>query len=401
LNKTINFLFGSGLSRPAGYPSIDDITRDVLFNASYYKHTDGRYYLVADPAIHQRQALYCDVYDNPETMRKMFFEIKRIVSLGLRGHNRFNYEELYYLVGQINDSLTNNLDNFAIEGFIDEIAVVANKIFTNDIHRFEADVAYSLWAKSGLQYIADVVRTSLNRPFSADCCKYLTFLCDAVAEYERVNIYSLNHDLLLEQYFKDREMAFWDGFSDDLDAFPVWRPRNEKDESVKIKLLKLHGSIDWYRMRPDDRGDMLSPQVMKIRTPDIYDLKNREGKPLFPLDNKPVLLIGTFNKFNQYLEGIFIDLIYLFYKNLFSADCIVVTGYGFGDKGINNQLIHWMNQGADKKMIIIHPETEKLLDYARMAVLINSEFWKANGQLRLINKKIEETRWDDIRAALK
>jgi hypothetical protein len=37
--------------------------------------------------------------------------------------------------------------------------------------------------------------------------------------------------------------------------------------------------------------------------------------------------------------------------------CLIVCGYGFGDKGVNNILIDWMHSDANAKMVVLqHPE---------------------------------------------
>ena len=43
--ERVSFLLGSGVSIPAGMPSVKDITERVLSGMEIYRHTDGKYYI--------------------------------------------------------------------------------------------------------------------------------------------------------------------------------------------------------------------------------------------------------------------------------------------------------------------------------------------------------------------
>lgn len=44
MTQRVSFLFGSGVSIPAGMPSVSQITEKVLSGNGVMRHTDGNYY---------------------------------------------------------------------------------------------------------------------------------------------------------------------------------------------------------------------------------------------------------------------------------------------------------------------------------------------------------------------
>jgi|ERR1035437_120342 hypothetical protein len=79
---------------------------------------------------------------------------------------------------------------------------------------------------------------------------YFDFLCFFLM-FDKINIFTLNHDLLLESLLENYKKAYSDGFS--IINSPL---RGDDDEPIeiyqniysnKIRIFKLHGSINYYR----------------------------------------------------------------------------------------------------------------------------------------------------------
>jgi len=66
-----------------------------------------------------------------------------------------------------------------------------------------------------------------------------------------------------------------------------------------------------------------------------------------------------------------------------------VCGYSFGDKGINSQIINWYYANRGRRLIIIHPNPEKLVENARNAIRSKWQQWIRNEGIRLICKNLE------------
>ena len=89
--------------------------------------------------------------------------------------------------------------------------------------------------------------------------------------------------------------------------------------------------------------------------------KNRNGQPrqLIGFYARPMLLVGTYNKMRHYTSGIYADLYFELRRALRETERLIVCGYGFGDKGINRQLIEWADSADQKQriMVVIHRDT--------------------------------------------
>ena len=113
---------------------------------------------------------------------------------------------------------------------------------------------------------------------------------------------------------------------------------------------------------------------------------------IFRDQRKPILLIGTYNKLAEYIKTIFLELFYLFYKTLYKHNILIVIGYSFGDKGINEKLFDWVLQ-ENHKMIIIDPNIENLRN--KIWTILYSE-WDKGEKIVPIKAKSENISWEEI-----
>ena len=117
----------------------------------------------------------------------------------------------------------------------------------------------------------------------------------AARTFDTVDIFSLNHDLLIEKEFEGKRIPYADGFGEpDGDATLFnWSWSNQQQG---MRLFKLHGSVDWYRFRFRKRG---VDQFAKLRT-DPDHAKDGSGDPLDLLEVVPSFLSGTTVKEQAY-----------------------------------------------------------------------------------------------------
>jgi len=163
-----------------------------------------------------------------------------------------------------------------------------------------------------------------------------------------------------------------------------------------IRFLKLHGSVNWFLFRPD--GESWEHERVGIPLDnDIWHTKNPKGEMQMPLHGRPMFLAGTFNKMLQYTSGIYAELLCQLYRNLRHVSILIVCGYGFGDKGINTQIVEWMYYSNRNTMVLIHAQPEKLKRGSRGAIQKNWNNWFRNKKLSIIPKWIEEISWKELR----
>lgn len=156
---------------------------------------------------------------------------------------------------------------------------------------------------------------------------------------------SLNHDLVIEKYFKNNNINYDDGFIVRNRVLPEWV--GFTDNNSKVKLCKLHGSVDWFSvlLNNSHRRSNIMKVPKGIYPERIYEI----DKSIDIAIGRPELLIGTFNKMWGYLHGIFEEQFYTFRKSLENSDMLLISGYGFGDKGINTKLHNWLKSEQSKK----------------------------------------------------
>jgi hypothetical protein len=112
-------------------------------------------------------------------------------------------------------------------------------------------------------------------------------------------------------------------------------------EASHAKILKLHGSVDWFwQYRPECQYARMSQQA----------LDGAEG-----VWENALFLSGTENKPIQYKYLLYPALFEEFEKQLEQARRIVVVGYGFGDGGVNERFERWLEAQPEHRMLIVDP----------------------------------------------
>ena len=256
--------------------------------------------------------------------------------------------------------------------------------------QFESNIPNDLTKllKETCKYIEDVVSTSL-RP-TPEPMHQPGVIKAACNSFKVTGIATLCHDTHVET-FLSKEVALSDGFSetssgctkDDLAVDPPgWNP-DDLTSDLKTPFLKLHGSVNWFRY--DDGTIRRIPagcNSERIKIGSDFRYSDPGGRPL--------LLIGTFNKMSDYSLGIFRDLHWRLRSTMRNASRLVICGYSFGDKGINEELVDWVHEKKGRRFVIIDPACEDSL-YANARGVIQKHWnkWKNNGSIEFIHKRFE------------
>lgn len=387
--KKIAFLFGSGLSIPADMSSTRDITKNVLDGDNIMRHTDGNYYF--------GKPLYDHIGKADEYVPRVLLFLKRIkIEIDLYYWNFFNketnYEDLYYVASQIYDSEMFNYDNPVVQPFIDKIIKEVKPLLKGKPGEIREQWELLELADEAMNYIHDIVWHHLGK--QPNNFSYLKFLKDAYEDsnISRMFILSLNHDLVIEEFFRTSDISYVDGFGKPVNDVRYWDFNLYKNDE-KLNIAKLHGSINWFKYSREE----YTPNEIGIPVHwDFWRTKDPNGVYQHPIHGRPMFLVGTFNKIFQYTYDIYFLLYYLFYDTLIDTNTIIISGYSFGDKGINTRLIEWMYSNNERKIIVIHPEIDKLKHSSRGAIYLNWDKWVKDKKMIVIQKGIEEISWDLI-----
>lgn len=228
----------------------------------------------------------------------------------------------YPLVGNWNDKITkwelSNNENDIFREFLNYIITLLAGKWT---------AFNSTKAKSVLSPIRDLLNSS---------------------ESFKLKIFSLNYDLVFENILgSTSDNLIETGFTSELvskEMIRVWNDASFSDENSKAKLhiYKLHGSLNW-------------------EYDSVYELIKE--KKILNDGKEPLIIFGSANKMLSFDPFLFI--LSEFRKRLSSSSLIVVVGYSFHDKYINNLLIQQLQQSNTRRMIIVDPcpMAEKEMDF--------------------------------------
>ncbi len=182
-----------------------------------------------------------------------------------------------------------------------------------------------------------------------DSLDYMKPLMEFLKAYSdeafRLDIFSLNYDTVIEQFFEAEGEIPWRGFSNG--QWSYIEPDQENDPNARVNLYKLHGSVDWVRLTDMDTWE-LSKLDDAGGSEDKHELsQNIEEK------HNPYIIFGQGTK--SFSVEPFFSIIHHFNSSLKSANkrYFFVIGYSFFDPYINNLLFNAVR--GFKKLIIVNP----------------------------------------------
>ena len=387
--KAILFL-GSGVSYKTGLPDTYTITEQML-NGDWWRHSDSNFYRG------KNNNEYFARFDITPKLQELLKYIKNYSDEYLkdRRDNESNYEDIFYIVKQIHNEASHESDNPAIKLFIEHLNNKFN--FTNNPdfkeHGHSQTLSDIFWKCE--DFINCVIWDQLstkNIPEGFDLVK------DLINEknIEQINIATLNHDLLIEKYLKNISCSFIDGFSEPDGDICYFKPQLYESLTDKVRLFKLHGSLDWYRVRDYIEEEKTTYDLYaKLVNKDHWHCKNGKGKMLSPLESYPIFFTGTYNKQSDYSNGIVRYVHLKFFENLSNTNVIIMSGYGWNDKGINTYLFEWILTNPKRKLILLHENPESIKK-SKSAMWHRYDDLIKWGRLIPIKKWMSDTKLDDI-----
>ena len=386
----IVFLLGAGASIPAGIPKTAEITKRILSFTNIERGTDGSYYLGYNSGTSEQYLQRVRVM-----IGLLKEEVSRFYSQRQKdGSPLSNYEDLYYVACQIENYAEGAQDNPAILPFIEKILPAISPHLEGAENETIDEWTLCDIMRETTRYIKDIVRGMLSK--EPENLNYLNFIGEAWKTCKAVDIFTLNHDTVVERYLRKECIPFVDGFGKENGGVRHWDPSIFKNGVGQVRLFKLHGAVNWCLFRPNG-GTVLDDEIS------IKDGYPWHTEGLTPMGGHSEILIGTYNKMIDYANEVFIDLRYLFYQSLLAARHVIICGYSFGDHGINKMFDAWVKL-PDRRLVVIDPEAEEFKN--RMSRWVESripECWdelKLRGVLKCISKKIKNVCWEEVKKGL-
>lgn len=147
-------------------------------------------------------------------------------------------------------------------------------------------------------------------------------------------IATLNYDVSVE------EAARWSGCPVDQGVEGWTRTGAISWHPDSVRLIKLHGSLDWRRDDLAEDGEFGRVRLGRSRGPDD--------------PREPLIVLGRREKLRP--EGPSLQLLEAFRDALLRASALVVIGYRFGDSHINALVGHWLDCSHSRHLIVVDPE---------------------------------------------
>jgi len=183
-------------------------------------------------------------------------------------------------------------------------------------------------------------------------------------DLNRLSIGTLNHDLLVERLLDQNHITYQDGFDKPDGDVRYFNESLLLENKDKIRLYKLHGSLNWFRVRDNLSSDAILDRYALLLNPNAWHNRNSRGEFVHNLSGVPLFLTGSYNKMFQYNYGIIKHMLHHYEVDLHTSSYLIVSGYGWNDKGINGRLFEWLSRSSRNKLILLHhnPETSIKLE---------------------------------------
>ncbi len=339
--KHISFLLGAGFSVPAGLPMARDLWTFIV--SRFYKQL--KYEFESEDVM---QKSYTDWWLFP------FWKILKTYP----NEVEINYEDFYdKLMAEKKENVCRN----CLHQFIKE------NTYTYWKREFDSsfvDNQFEQWYQQLSQYYPQTVEIAISNIQDEiknvlSCIKdlqeydsFINILKEYINHGYYVDIFSLNHDLLVERLSEKKlKNIVFDGFDyskpQTIGKHVFFTECIEAYQKSYICLYKLHGSIDLYKYTNDTGG-----HYAKVENGNQFMMSNEN---IF--DILPYYLTGATSKIKEYNNKHIEQLLSIFAKQLKTAENLVVIGYSGNDEGINSYI--YDNYKQWDKAIIVSPNADK------------------------------------------
>ena len=296
-----------------------------------------------------------------------------------------NYEDLFYLIDQLRSTLINP----AIQAFTEQVRGSCSDLCQSSI-TFQRPTEFDDLCKQACDFIQCVVWDQLRRD---DVPIGMGLISDIVKRrtIRRITICTLNHDTLVETLLNG--IDYEDGFTN-LTSGGFFDAHRLRKTTKRIRLLKLHGSINWFRHQRregEHYEDHYAAHKHGWRRP-----VTGNGFKWYE-DSIPRILTGSYNKFEGYGTDIIKEYIHAFHAALDQHSLIVMSGYGWGDHAINQRLCEWLGRDRSRRIVLLHRDRPVSM------LKENPIIWHQYSRLIRLRKIVvfrrwlkEVTTWDEI-----
>lgn len=369
----INLLMGSGISVPSKVNGVDQITNKLL---------KGKWTIQNNKYIEVEEEEY---RNDPRivSIQKLLLHIRERYS---NDNHRLNYEELFYVI----DSLK-NYDLWPHDNFIYKTEFNYFEKYFNTVLKPDKFYDFEMALNDIFKFFQSAISYLLQQH---DEIKGLE-LFDEIQEdpdVEVCNIFTLNHDVVLENYFDEKKFEFNTGFNDKDGDVYLFNFDSFKSKKSNFRIIKLHGSINWFSF-PQEPGRYKQTRY-GITDKELHKLTNDEGTRYKPLFDHPHFLSGTHNKIIDYSNSTFFELRNFFFCKLEQLDQLIVSGYGWRDQGIDQVIYNWLKKSKNNRLHFLYENMKDETDFR------DYDFYETRDQILDYEVYLQNAEWGNIKKNL-
>lgn len=337
----LNIVLGAGFSYYADIPLVKDITkrfnRDNKENILRHSSLEWQWKDYKDEATINNGSLSFDRIGGGILLNHLVDEYIA------EAESFENYEMFFqFILDKINndENWINQLFNSALETMNSEYPEIQDH-YKNILRNPDNELIKGL--------INELISDMLTTRSEIDIDKYSQFI-KFIKTYTTINIFSLNHDILLESLLNYFELPYTDGFSSNNSTI---RYQNNSQKIFQnnysengIRIYKLHGSkdvIDFKVMVKD--GLIYNPTGEQIHfKPESYhakhlsqriDINSGETIQNFQPNTSPFFVTGS-DKMDKIENNEMLNTLFQHFTNELNDNSdLLIIGYSFSDEHIN------------------------------------------------------------------
>lgn len=366
--ESICIITGAGFSKPAGLPIAKEIdsyfTRDNIGKILHFSSGENKWFDFAN-----------ETYRNNGRISDEYimwgYVLNQLVENYIDIQNKFeNYEDFYQFtidLFQRKDCIENIFEDARKKAEAKESYYSKdNQYYESHIYPFKNIPRIHL-----INLINDLIGDLLFiRKKREEIIGYYNPFINKLVNYKSINIITLNHDLLMETIItKELGREFSDGFTRNQNVlFCDDQPLNvfQNYFSEDVTLIKLHGSINMYKYEIYGEAGSIVNSTGKY----LYYKTNSFTEKQKPYRKNPDTgeIIQTFHSSisPQFITGtkkdeiitkneLYSSLYLKFSEQITTAKELLIIGYSFSDKHINEKIQQAINSKEIKYIININP----------------------------------------------
>lgn len=352
---------GSGVSLASGLPSVMTITDQLLDGAYCYDPADSGFFCAAG----DEQGRRVKALDDEQHLLRILGKIDKhyldeaapyvsgtsFKRSGSIYRSMTSYEDLFQMCTQIKQNGLGLTEDAMTGAFVDKVESEAEALLDGDCIDARLIALYHLASRA-----AGFIEWLVAEYLETDRIDGLDLVVELArdASIKRLDIITLNHDTLVEQLLRQNDIPFADGFGPADGDLRFFDDSDFDTTSAKVRILKPHGSVDWYRVRR-----VSYPAV--FCGSNLYNCRLASGLQKHIDIKTPAFLSGP-GKILTYNRGIFSEVFYRMHQAFRQHNSLVMSGYGWGDTAINFRIVNWLGYSDQNAMMLLHRNPEELIE---------------------------------------